>query len=214
MRLHSFTDSNGKFDYEKYRRIQEEGNIRKIKNVWADENVIHYLAKFAAANLDTILFGLCHGTRRGLEQAWFSKYTGAFFLGTEISSTATDFPNTIQWDFHNIKDDWIESVDVIYSNSWDHSYDPSLCFTNWMRCLRPGGFCFLEHASVHGDDEITELDPFGISLPELVLLLTDLSRGVFYVRGIISEFAFERPKYLSSLNVVVVEKALGGLVFP
>jgi hypothetical protein len=214
MRVQGYVDANGRFDYEKYRKVQEEGNIRKLGSVWADENLIRELSKFALANLDSISFGLCHGTRRGLEQLWFSKYTGGEFLGTEISRTAIQFPNTIQWDFHDVKEEWLESVDVIYSNSWDHSFDPKLCFTNWMRCLRPGGFCFLEHTRQHWEDQISELDPFGISLSELVFLLTEIGMGAFFVRTILSDLLPDRPKHLSRLNVVVVEKANGALVFP
>lgn len=214
MRLFSYVDSAGRFDYEEYRRIQEKGNIRKIESVWADEYAIRTLSQFALANLETIKFGLCHGTRRGLEQAWFAKHTSAPFLGTEISRTASQFPNTIQWDFHDVKDEWIGAIDVIYSNSWDHSYDPRRCFTNWMRSLRPGGLCFLEHSSLHGEEGATTLDPFGISLPELVWLLTDLGRGSFFVRAIISEAEFERPTRHNNLNVIVVEKAARELIFP
>ena len=45
-------------------------------------------------------------------------------LGTEISSTATNYPNTIEWDFHDVKEEWVSNVDIVYSNSIDHSYKP------------------------------------------------------------------------------------------
>jgi hypothetical protein len=69
---------------------------------------------------------------------------GFEIIGTEISDTATQFDNTIQWDFHNIKDEWINKVDFIYSNSLDHSYDPKMCLKNWMKCLSNMGRCFIE----------------------------------------------------------------------
>jgi hypothetical protein len=48
---------------------------------------------------------LCHGTRNGKEQKMFlNKYPNAEIVGTEISHTAKDFPMTVQWDFHDIKD--------------------------------------------------------------------------------------------------------------
>jgi len=211
LRLHTYLDANGAFDFERYRQIQEARNLQKIGSVWADEKVIQVLAQFAVANLETITFGLCHGTRKGLEQQWFSQYTRAYFLGTEISRTACDFPNTIQWDFHDVKEEWVGNVDVIYSNSWDHTYDPRLCFTNWMRCLRPGGFCFLEHARDHWEDKTSIADPFGISLAELLLLLTELGHGSFYVRTILSEFPLRKASR-ESHNVVVVEKARQDLI--
>jgi hypothetical protein len=105
-------------------------------------------------------------------------------------------------------------VDVIYSNSWDHSYDPRRCFTAWMRCLRPGGLCFLEHTSLHGEEGTSELDPFGISLPELVWLLTDLGRGSFFVRTVLAESQLASPTRHNNLHVIAVEKAARELDFP
>ena len=35
-------------------------------------------------------------------------------IDTEISETAEQFPNTIQWDFHKVKPEWLSSVDFIY----------------------------------------------------------------------------------------------------
>ena len=42
--------------------------------------------------------------KNGNEQACFSKYLNCDVIGTEISDTATDFPNTISLDFHDMKD--------------------------------------------------------------------------------------------------------------
>ena len=79
--------------------------------------------------IDTVEFGICHGTRRGKEQEWFRKYLGCGVIGTEISDTVEQFPHTIEWDFHETKAEWINSADFIYSNSLDHSYDPKKCLT-------------------------------------------------------------------------------------
>lgn len=214
MKLFRYVDANGNFDYKKYRAAQEAGNIKKINNVWANESVIQYLSGFARLNISNIKFGLCHGTRRGLEQQWFSKYTNAPFIGTEISSTAAEFDNTIQWDFHEAKEEWLGNTSIVYSNSWDHSYDPHKCFRAWMSCLEPGGMLMLEHARQHWDDQASELDPFGISLPELVVLLTEIGGGAYFVRTILSDFPGDRPKHLQRLNVVVVERARHALWMP
>ncbi|MBK6621188.1 MAG: hypothetical protein IPG32_10020 [Saprospirales bacterium] len=45
-------------------------------------------------------------------------------IGTEISDSASKFSHTIEWDFHEVKPEWIGRADFIYSNSFDHSYDP------------------------------------------------------------------------------------------
>jgi len=92
-------------------------------------------------------------------------------MGTEISDTATQFPNTIQWDFHEVKPEWVGAVDFIYSNSFDHTYDPERCLNAWMSCVRSGGMCILEHSSLHGTGGATQLDPFGAELSQMPYLI-------------------------------------------
>jgi hypothetical protein len=40
--------------------------------------------------------------------------------------------------------DWLAKVDFIYSNSFDHSYDPEKCLNTWIDSLRIGGLCILD----------------------------------------------------------------------
>ncbi|WDT79188.1 MAG: hypothetical protein MPW14_18850 [Candidatus Manganitrophus sp.] len=138
--LYNYRTEDGKFDYEKYRQIQTEGNKKKIDRVWVQEENIDFLSRYIAERIGTPQFGICHGTRRGLEQSWFGARLKCKVIGTEISDTAAQFPNTIQWDFHEVKQEWVGAVDFIYSNSFDHSYDPEKCINAWMSCVKPGGF--------------------------------------------------------------------------
>ena len=64
---------------------------------------MEYLSEYIRKNINIVKFGLCHGTRTGKEQEWFRKYLSCDVVGTEISETATQFPFTIQWDFHKSK---------------------------------------------------------------------------------------------------------------
>jgi Methyltransferase domain len=185
VKLHSYLDANGKFDYEAYRRIQTEGNRRKIQHVWALEENIHFLSAYIKSRIGQPRFGLCHGTRRGLEQQWFSQSLGCPVIGTEISDTASQFANTIQWDFHDVKQEWLAAVDFIYSNSFDHSHDPPKCLDAWMSCLRPGGVCILEHTSCHTPEWVDELDPFGADLHEMPYLIARWGKGRYAVREIL-----------------------------
>lgn len=173
MKLHRYLNEQGEFDYDKYRQIQTAGNKRKLNAQWVDEASIEWLSGLMRSLIPAPTFGLCHGTRRGAEQAWFAKHLTCEVLGTEISDTANQFPNTIQWDFHKVKPEWIDTADFVYSNSWDHSYDPIRLFPTWMSCVKPGGICVLEHSPQHV--RVTELDPFGITLEEMVDLLDSLS---------------------------------------
>jgi hypothetical protein len=130
-------------------------------------------------------FGLCHGTRRGLEQKWFKDFLQCEVVGTEISDTATDFPDTIQWDFHQVKEDWINSTDFIYSNSWDHSYDPKLCIERWMSCLHQEGICILDYSFEHDAPATSELDPFGAPVQTLVYLILAWGKGDYFVTHVV-----------------------------
>ena len=174
MKQYRYIDQNGNFDYEAYKKTQIRGNKLKIDLQWVTEESIAYLSKYLKTNLSVLSSGLCHGTRRGLEQGVFSHLLGCQVIGTEISDTASSFPNTIQWDFHEVKEEWLNHFDFIYSNSWDHSYDPMKLFCAWMSCIRVGGLCLLEHTVYH--TYVDALDPLGMEEQEMVEFLKELGR--------------------------------------
>lgn len=184
--LHSYKKPDGSFDYARYRKVQQEGNLRKLENVWVLEENIAFLADYLKRTIGQPKFGICHGTRRGMEQQWFRKYLNCEVIGTEISDSAAQFPNTIQWDFHEVKPEWIDSVDFIYSNSFDHSYDPEKCLDAWMSCVRKGGVCLLEHSTAHEPSATSELDPFGADIVMMPFLITTWAKGKFAVREILT----------------------------
>ena len=158
-------------NYEDYKKYQIEANIRKINNSYVDSNslcsLLNYLIEDLSIKPKLIL---CHGTRRGLEQQYiidFLKLLGHTpkVIGTEISHTALDYPNTIQWDFHKTKPEWVNNTDIIYSNSFDHSYSPEECLDTWMSCLNKEGVCVLEY-SPDCDNKSQASDPFAATLDE------------------------------------------------
>ncbi len=205
LRVFQYLNEQGDFDYEKYQKIQTEGNKRKINSQWAQETTIEYLSRNIKKLIAAPRFGICHGTRRGLEQAWFAEYLGCEVIGTEISDTANQFPNTVQWDFHEKNPDWLGRADFVYSNSWDHSYDPPKMIQAWTETVRPGGLVIFEHSRYH--IEINQLDPFGATLEELVVLLVRLGGGKFFVRDIWTEAP---PQVVSKstvdVNHIVVQR--------
>jgi hypothetical protein len=97
-------------------------------------------------------------------------------IGTEISDTATRFPHVIQWDFHNVKEEWIGNIDFIYSNSWDHSFDPDLMLEQWLKCLKPGGLCFLEWTRNHAPARAYGADCCGMEYREFVAWLNQRAK--------------------------------------
>ena len=176
--LNRYLSPDGGFDYARYKAVQTAGNRRKIDQVFATEANIDVLAGYLRRKLGHVDKGLCHGTRRGLEQAWFTqRLPGCEVWGTEISDTAEQFPKTIQWDFHEAKPEWLGAMDFIYSNSLDHAYDPEKALNAWMSCLRPGGLTLLEHSDLHGAAAATELDPFGADLSMMPYLIARWAKG-------------------------------------
>ena len=203
--LHRYRDEAGAFDYQEYRRVQNEGNRRKIENVFVREENIAFLADYVQRRLGHVSFGICHGTRRGAEQTWFRRYLGegSEVIGTEIADTAPEFPHTTQWDFHDVQDAWIGAADFIYSNSLDHSYDPARALNAWMRCLKPSGLCLLEHTNAHLPDNSSARDPFGARLEVMPYLIAMWGRGSFAVSEILKAPAsYSRD---SSTAVLVLE---------
>ena len=169
-------------NYEEYKELQIRANHRKIGSTWEEEPVIEFISKCLKDLLGEVTSGICHGTRRGNEQKWFRKYLdGADVIGTEISDTATQFPHTVEWDFHEVKEEWIGSFDFVYSNSLDHAYDPEKALKAWASCLKEKGYLVL-HWSMEHDHRARESDPFRASLGEYVDMLFNLGFNLQEIR--------------------------------
>ena len=161
--------------YGEYVRIQTEGNIRKINHVFVKEDVLKHVKKaFPGAKSF-----LCHGSRNGAELEIFQELYGedVKVQGTEISTTATDFPNTIQWDFMNVKEEWIGQWDVVYSNSFDHALDAEKTLTVWRDQVKQDGRLFVEIA-LGRHNKAKVLDPLEISATEFVELAEKLNMSL------------------------------------
>lgn len=203
--LYQYLKEDGSFDYDHYKQVQTAGNKRKIDRVWVREENIAFLSNYIRSKIAQPNFGICHGTRRGKEQEWFRAHLNCEVIGTEISDTATQFPHTIQWDFHDTKPEWIGAVDFIYSNSFDHSHDPEKCLNAWMNCLQANGVCILEHTSDH--ERATELDPFGAPISIMPYLVLKWGAGKFSVREIFD--APSKPEGQGYLRYIVIQKNPG-----
>ena len=147
-------------NYDAYVKGQVRKNEKKIKHVWVKNNEITFVFNKIKKYIPNAKFGICHGVRNAWEVERFRSLLNIEVLGTDIAPSATKFANTIQWDFHKIKDEWKNTVDFIYSNSFDHSYDPEMCLDKWMKCIRKGsGVCFIHWMSTNAN-KIDEADCF------------------------------------------------------
>jgi hypothetical protein len=163
-----------------YEDVQIEGNIRKLNRIQKGKKFVDKerlpnasvrfaLQRILSQDLSQPFFGLCHGVRSGLENNYMKRMLSGEgqVLGTDISPTASDIENCIQWDFHESKAEWINSTDFIYSNSIDQSNRPIEALLTWINCLRPEtGILYLDLGRHSGKKGNTLLDPFSIE-PEL-----------------------------------------------
>tara|TARA_Y100000590_G_C15704191_1_gene1007950 strand:+ start:582 stop:1202 length:621 start_codon:yes stop_codon:yes gene_type:complete len=171
--------------YEEYVLYQIEAGTRKMNDQNTTEDEMVFVSGIIKDLIPNAKFGLCHGTRGGLEQLILIRELDIEVLGTEISPKAADkFPHTIEWDFNKVKDEWINSVDFIYSNSFDHVFDPKEGLKTWMSCIKPSGFCILHWDKQHSDKYTRpkESDPFGASLEEYKKLIEDCGFNVHEIR--------------------------------
>lgn len=158
-------------DIETYRNVQTLANKAKLDWCSVKPDEIAYLCRTLTGAGMTLSTILCHGTRNAAEQKFFrAQLPNAEILGTEISDTASQFPMTIQWDFHDVKPEWLGRFDVVFSNSWDHSYDPSKLFPAWLSCVAPNGALVLEWCTIHAT-AADVIDPFRANLKGLIRIL-------------------------------------------
>lgn len=155
-------------DYDEYVKVQTEGNVQKIKGVWATQTVFDIIAKLKPDAKDII----CHGTRNGAELDMFKKAIPSLqvIIGTEISHTAEQFPNTIQHDFHEQIEAYVNKFDIVYSNALDHSYDPLKALKTWTDQLNQNGILCIELAT-ESENKMRELDPLEIYPEELTEIM-------------------------------------------
>ena len=149
-------------NYDEYVKEQTQANVAKLKNVWVRVNAIQKVVSYKpfASSI------LCHGTRNGRELEYFKKFLPhAEIVGTEISHTATQFKNTVQHDFHEVREDFVGKFDIVYSNSFDHAYDPSKAILAWRDQLTTDGVLVIELMT--GVENISRpVDPLEINYEE------------------------------------------------
>jgi len=165
--------------FEKYKNVQVFHNKRKIKEVWADNETLGVIAAYMKEHVPMIRSGICHGTRRGFEQAEFSRLLGCPVIGTEISDSAAQFENTVQWDFHEQKEEWLKSFSFVYSNSIDQAFDPKRALSAWAAQLEDSGLLFLDHTMLHAPAAASEMDPFGAHPMVMPYLLFKWGKGEY-----------------------------------
>jgi len=195
-----YRTADGAFDYDAYVSAQTRRNAERQDRTWVHRTTVKELARYIRQTTPSPTFALCHGTRRGDEQRWFrEEFPGCEVIGTEIAPTATNYPHTIQWDFHETKPEWLGACDFIYSNSMDHAYSPEKALLAWVSCLKPDGMCLVDWVCSSGDAP-TRKDPFSATLPAFAAFVNDVGGATFGVTDV-----FQTP-----MNKRAVFKKPGG----
>ena len=174
-------------NYEEYIEAQKQTNERKKFMVFVDGyEIINLVVEYIDSLKLKPKLMLCHGVRNGMELEHFmdgfiqkgytsqkpNEYLGLQIIGTEIGDTALNCRSKymgnyiIQWDFHEVKKEWIGNVDIIYSNSFDHSCKPIECLDTWMSCLTDDGVCIIEFNPGLDDEGVHDADCFAASIDE------------------------------------------------
>jgi hypothetical protein len=164
--------------YDEYRATQIHHNKRKLENVWADDVTLSAIAADLKAH-GLGATGVCHGARNGYEVEWFRKTLEGDIIGTDISETATQFPNMHVWDFQDVNPDWAGKFDFVYTNSLDQAMEPQRALAAWTEQLTPKGRIYIEHTMAHSAQGAGEMDPFGAHPMAMPFLFFQWGRGLY-----------------------------------
>jgi hypothetical protein len=150
MKIHQYQN------YDEYLRIQKQHSAANSGGQWATEDEIKFLADYIGPLAKDSKI-LCHGVKSGNECGWFLLHSKPGSIdGTDLNPVSE---TVLQWDFNEVKPEWIDKFDIIYSNAFDHSCVPELTHRRWMSCLKQNGKLILEWTPAHnvGNEE----NPFG-----------------------------------------------------
>ncbi|MBY4894804.1 hypothetical protein KUL25_18765 [Rhodobacteraceae bacterium N5(2021)] len=190
--------------YDEYRATQIHHNKRKLENVWADDITLSAIAADLKAH-GLGATGVCHGARNGYEVEWLRKELDGDVIGTDISDTATQFPNMHVWDFQDVNPEWANKFDFIYTNSLDQAMEPQRALESWVQQLTPKGRIYIEHTMAHSPSGAGEMDPFGAHPMAMPYLLFTWGRGLYKLADILE--VGEKQNNRMKAWVFVVERA-------
>ena len=203
-------------NYEEYRDEVCKTANRKRNVVFEDEDTVSNMCVNARSRSPYPWSNvMVHGARNGKFTHWIFQTLGVDVDATELSPAVSKMQKrSMEWDFHNIKPEWQEKYDMVWSSSFFHSYDPYLCIQQWMKCVKrgPTGCAVLLHHAPGSDAKRVERDiPFGANLDETILLINAAGRDKrnggrnFHVETVWNKsdgVSWERSKYKRYIVVV------------
>lgn len=189
-KLYSLYDYKNSSDYVINQKIKTATKIANgYEKSWCFEETISLISSYLVSKRGELEFkGICHGTRIGKEVEWFNHHlpTGSHVIGTDIEESASKYANTITHDFHEVKNEWLNNFDFIYSNSHDHAKDPKQAIAGWLSSINDEGFLFLEHCRSHGKKYQDNSDCWGVETEILPFVLLRWFKGDYAIVDMIS----------------------------
>lgn len=140
--------------YEKQQKILTRKKMKKVENgrsapCFTRPCVIQAIHR---AHKTPVSLAVCHGVRYGFEIDMFKESFGGSgdWFGTEITPELCDGEKIICCDFSKEQPEWKGKVDLMYSNSFDHSRRPRKTIKTWANHLTPGsGRLYVEWTQWH-----------------------------------------------------------------
>lgn len=183
-------------DYEHYRKVQIEANRAKYHCQWVGIETIEEIHRIIGHAKKI----LCHGVRNGGEMSVFNQlFKPEHIVGTDISPTVKKLEETFEvyeHDFHDRLVDYVDYFDLVYTNSFDHSYAPKLALSTFNEQLVVGGYLVVELMTGE-DNGSCEMDPLEISVQEYKELVRDMGHLV------VSDFS---ARYAHGRSHIIVSK--------
>jgi hypothetical protein len=171
-------------DYGQYIAAQKKAANEKRDHVWVREWNIRHLVRVIGRRMRPG-FAICHGTRNGTEQQLFLKYFPKLkVIGTEIGDYAAEVPLTVHWDFNQPKEDWVGQADFIYSNAFDHAFQPAKTLKIWLAQLKKDGILIIETSRKYAKP-VSAMDPFSFESSQLSMLISEWTSGKYHVSSVI-----------------------------
>lgn len=129
--------------HEDYVKAQTTMTRRKSQwsTLFTDPAVIDAIADHHSS---MVLFGVCHGVRCGEELDLFERAVGGHWVGTEICPDLCDGVRILHQDFSDVPDEWLGSMDIVYTNALDHARNPQETVAGWLKCLSTTGRLYVE----------------------------------------------------------------------
>jgi len=199
-----------------YLKAQEMTVLKRGVGPYFSDLEMVRIAEWAKSNQLAVRRGVCHGARNGLEcDELMRHFPNAEIIGTDLfpysgKSDSTKMNATvIRYDFSHENAPWIDHFDLVYTNSLDHSMNPTKTLNVWMNQLVWNGVLFLQWN--RSDLEVKGGDCFGADPLEYIDLLNSVGRlvDILYVNQPWQKGSNLRRHALESLIYVVRKNTRG-----